>query len=177
MQMNVKRNPVIAVGLAVMMAVLTVSCATPVPTEGDAEYTWITQHTYDKVFQASQEACARQRALVIASDEDKGTIRCKSMERTFEFHIKALKAVNTKPQTQIMFVPVEGELFVIGLDWSAMANRYFAEVQAVLAGVPPRAPGTTQPPPAGGGAPSQQPSWSPPRPLPSPSCTGHGIGC
>jgi len=194
MQRNVKRNPVIAVGLAVMVVILTASCATTgVPSKDDKDYpvytkdypvyTWTTQHAYDEVFQASQQACARRHALVTASDKDKGTIRCEysgviGLWR-FEIHIKALKS---KPGTQITFFSLENP---VGSAWSipGSANRYLSEVQAVLAGVGER-PSESETPSASRPPPSSGTQVSPVAPTPSgagsytsPSCIGHGIGC
>jgi len=186
MQRNRTRNPVIAVVLAVLVVVLTASCAEEVrvglPAEEDPRFTWIAPYSYEKVFLAALESCARLRELVIASDKVKGTITCKGAGQDYDYTFAfRIRTINSKRETEIKFVPTAftRPYYGFGINWPFQAHRHISETQAVLAGVKeaPSAPGTTQPPPAGGGAPSQQPSWSPPRPLPSPSCTGHGIGC
>jgi hypothetical protein len=155
MEKDRKRYLVAPIGLAVMLAVLTVSCAGVPSPKDHPEYTWITQHTYDNVFQASQEACARRRELVTASDKDKGTIRCEGHSNhglyIFEVHIKAL---NTKPETQITFVPIEKPFGMLMSAYDDLVrDRYLSEVQAVLAGVQvaPSGSGTASNPPASPG--------------------------
>ena len=177
MQRNATRNPVIAAGLAVMAAVLTVSCATTVVPKDDPEYTHIVWHRYDEVFQASMKAVERSHHFVTASDKHEGAISGRDMggNLTFEIHIKAL---NTKePETQVTYVPISGK--VIGSDvWPGEKDGFFRALLGVLSGEPPRAPGTTQPPASAGT------HVSPTAPAPAgagsytnPSCIGHGVGC
>ena len=132
MEKDRKRYLVAPIGLAVMLAVLTVSCAGVPSPKDHPEYTWITQHTYDNVFQASQEACARRRELVTASDKDKGTIRCEGHSNhglyIFEVHIKAL---NTKPETR---VTINANVEVWGAPAAnRLKERFSNELQNVLA--------------------------------------------
>jgi hypothetical protein len=72
----------------------------------DQETTRIYQHTYDEVFQASQEAIERLGCFV--TDKDKGTVSgsvqiiqkpgSDPVDYPFDLHIEAL---NTKPETRV----------------------------------------------------------------------------
>ncbi len=73
----------------------------------DKELTRVYQHTYDEVFQASQEAIERMGLYVTAKDKDKGTISGNGnyqppgagrFEWTFDIHIETL---STKPETRV----------------------------------------------------------------------------
>lgn len=69
------------------------------------ELTGVYQHSYDEVFQASQEAIERLGWFVTDNDKDKGTISGKkntsasdTQRFIFRIHIESL---NTKPETKI----------------------------------------------------------------------------
>jgi hypothetical protein len=85
-----------------MLVVLTVAPWAPGATKKDQNYesTHVYQHTYDEVFQASQEAIERLGYFVTGKDKDKGTISGNDADGriSFDIHIEAL---NTKPETRV----------------------------------------------------------------------------
>jgi len=92
-----------------MLVILTVASSVPVAAK-DKGSTQVYQHTYDEVFQASQEAIERMGMYVSAKDKDKGTISGNGIfnvtgsmgpvgkKCTLNIHIETL---NTKPETQV----------------------------------------------------------------------------
>lgn len=131
--------------LAVMLVVLaTSSMAAGAPgKDKDEQFSQIYRHTYDEVFQASQEAIERiPRLSVTATDKDKGTISgggsyvplgsVYNSKCTFSVHIEV---VNDKPQTRVTIdAKARGSLPGLG---GVLANqlrtRFLGELQQVLA--------------------------------------------
>jgi hypothetical protein len=105
--------------------------------DNDSVVTQVFQHTYDEVFQASQEVFERLGWLVTDKNKDKGTIRgntqmsSSKFQATVDIHIEAL---NNKPETQVTMTV---ELHNNGLQ-SASGNKklregmFLAELQKVL---------------------------------------------
>ncbi|MGA3166812.1 MAG: hypothetical protein ABSF14_11940 [Terriglobia bacterium] len=135
-----------AVGkLAVMLVVLTAASLAPgapkKDKDEDQQFTQIYSHTYDEVFQASQETIERMGMFVTDKDKDKGRIsgngKCElkgEPERhryTFDIHIEAL---NTKPETR---VTINCQLKERGFTHKAyeklFKEEFSSELQKVLA--------------------------------------------
>jgi len=128
--------------LAVMLVVLMVAaCATMGPEprikDTDQGVTQIFRHTYDEVFQASEEAIERQGWFLDATDKEKGTISGRGsalvagVKGVFYIHIETL---NTKPETRVTFISRENNAFRSnGIDTSVNGgHRFFPELQKVL---------------------------------------------
>jgi len=128
--------------LAVILVVMTASCLAPGASKSDKdqEFTRVYQHTYDEVFQASQEAIERTGYFITHKDKDKGTISgngifysktsvgLMSKKCTFDFHIETL---NTKPETR---VTINANVEVWGAPAaSRLKERFSDELQKVLA--------------------------------------------
>jgi len=104
----------------------------------DQKYTRVYPHTYDEVFQASQETIERMGLFVADKDKDKGTISGNgrynpdggplSKNCTLDIHIEAL---NTKPETRVtIHAKVKG--VISGWD-GPLKDRFLIELQKVLA--------------------------------------------
>jgi len=103
-------SPLVVAGLAVTLTVLLAVPFAPTASAKDnpGDSTRIYTHTYDEVFQASQEAIERMGMFVTDKDKDKGTISGNGDSRAagsgqrfrvdFEIHIEA---VSTKPETRV----------------------------------------------------------------------------
>lgn len=146
-----KRAGVIGVALVLgLLAFGSYAAALPKPggalpalpnSDKDQESTRVFQHTYDEVFQASQEAIERMGLFLIAKDKDKGTINgngkwqaqrpaagvgCKC---SFDIHIETL---NTKPETQVTINAKGGCALQHSLDMNSLKSYFFSELQKVL---------------------------------------------
>jgi hypothetical protein len=106
----------------------------------DHETTRIYQHTYDEVFQASQEAIERMGMFIEEKDKEKGRISGSGVysgaEGTSAVKMKfdiRIETVSTKPETRVT-VTAKGKVF-FGLQdiGKTFAQGYFVEVQKVLA--------------------------------------------
>ncbi|HKI12553.1 MAG TPA: hypothetical protein VKA02_10590 [Candidatus Acidoferrum sp.] len=128
------------IALAALLGVLvTTSLANAVPQQDkDQKYTRVYPHTYDEVFQASQETIERMGLFVADKDKDKGTISGNgrynpdggplSKNCTLDIHIEAL---NTKPETRVtIHAKVKG--VISGWD-GPLKDRFLIELQKVLA--------------------------------------------
>jgi len=127
------------IALAALLGVLvTTSLANAVPQQDkDQKYTRVYPHTYDEVFQASQETIERMGLFVADKDKDKGTISGNgrynpdggplSKNCTLDIHIEAL---NTKPETRVtIHAKVKG--VISGWD-GPLKDRFLIELQKVL---------------------------------------------
>jgi hypothetical protein len=115
-------------------------CAVGMPKPGAAlppapskEVSRVYQHTYDEVFQASQEAIERMGLFLTGKDKDKGTISGNGVYKwagkdcTFDIHIEAL---NTNPETRVTInAKVKG--IVVGSE-AKLKAEFLAELQQVL---------------------------------------------
>ena len=130
------------VGKLAVILVVTVASLAPGASKSDKdqEFTRIYQHTYDEVFQASQEAIERMGYFITAKDKDKGTISGNGIfysktsvglmgkKCTFDFHIETL---NPKPETR---VTIDANAEVWGAPAaSRLKERFSNELQKVLA--------------------------------------------
>ena len=130
--------------LAVILAVLTVATWAPGAPKKDKnidqteQSTWVYQHTYDEVFQASLEAIERMGLFLTDKDKEKGTVSGKGshtlsgffrpLQWTFGIQIEAL---NTKPETQVKITigrPTHG-----GYAEAHFKRDLSSEIQKVLA--------------------------------------------
>jgi hypothetical protein len=114
------------------LVVLTVASLAPGAPKKNEEHeiTQVCQHTYDEVFQASQDAIERAGFFVTAKDKDKGTISGNGAagKFTFEMYIEPL---NTKPETRVT-MHGRGKHW----DWrytSSQLDAILSELQKVLA--------------------------------------------
>jgi hypothetical protein len=103
------------------------------PAGSSKEVSRVYQHTYDEVFQASQEAIERMGLFLVDKDKDKGTISGNGVYKwagkdcTFDIHIEAL---NTKPETRVTInAKVKG--IVVGSEAKLKAD-FLAMLQQVL---------------------------------------------
>jgi hypothetical protein len=74
----------------------------------DKQFTQVYQHSYDEVFQASQEAIERMGCFVTNADKDKGVIsgngRCARGAPGYMFKVDfeiRIESVSTKPETRV----------------------------------------------------------------------------
>jgi hypothetical protein len=97
------------------------------------------QHTYDEVFQASQEAIERMGLFLGDKDKDKGTLNGNgpyqepgytgTFKMIFDIHIETL---STKPETRLTInTQVKG--MVARHELQSFNQRFLSEVQKVLA--------------------------------------------
>jgi len=119
--------------LAVMLVALTAASWAPGAPKKDQshEFTQVYQHTYDEVFQATQEAIERRGYFVTDKDKDKGTIsgNGESGHFTFDIHIEAL---NTKPETRVA-IDVVFKGLGAGAVRQSVSQKILTEIQKVLA--------------------------------------------
>jgi hypothetical protein len=114
------------------------SLANAVPQQDkDQKYTRVYPHTYDEVFQASQETIERMGLFVADKDKDKGTINGNgrynpdggpiSKNCTLDIHIEAL---NTKPETR---VTIHAKVKGVISGWEGpLKDHFLIELQKVL---------------------------------------------
>jgi hypothetical protein len=111
--------------------------------EKDQETTRIYQHTYDEVFQASQEAIERMGMFLENKDKEKGTISGSGVYKgaggpthtiTIKFDIR-IETVSTKPETRVTVnAKAKGGPFGGDGGWGKhFVLDYMGEVQKVLA--------------------------------------------
>jgi hypothetical protein len=121
--------------LTILVVLIVASSASGAPKDKEQEFTRVYEHTYDEVFQASQEAIERMGLYVTAKDKDKGTISGEGIfyqgmgkKCIFDIHIEAL---NTKPETQVtVHAKVKGVL----MGWEPeLKRKILMELQQVLA--------------------------------------------
>ena len=95
------------------------------------DFSRVFNHTYDEVFQASQDAIERIGWFITKADKDKGTITGYGMygknNNTFEIHIEA---VSQKPETRAA-IAMKTHLLV-GVERRGLATKFFVELQKVL---------------------------------------------
>lgn len=128
--------------LALVLGVLIIGgSATCLPNPGGAlpagsskEVSRVYQHTYDEVFQASQEAIERMGLFLVSKDKEKGTISGNGVYKwagkdcTFDIHIEA---INTSPETRVTInAKVKG---IIPGSESKLKADFLAMLQQVLA--------------------------------------------
>jgi len=121
-----------AAAVAALLGILVItSLANAVPNK-DQESTQVYQHTYDEVFQASQEAIERLGYFVTDKNKDKGTVNGNAHERhcSFDIHIEPL---NTKPETRATINAQCKGLFPNGTWARSVKETFLSEVQKVLA--------------------------------------------
>jgi hypothetical protein len=104
----------------------------------DLESTQVFQHTYDEVFQASQEAIERMGVFVGAKDKDKGTISGDCLYQpppaggkyklTYDILIETL---NTKPETRVT-INAKAKAMMAGTVEKGFKLRFLSELQKVL---------------------------------------------
>ncbi len=104
------------------------------PGGSSKEVSRVYQHTYDEVFQATQEAIERMGLFVTAKDKEKGTISGNGVYKwagkdcTFDIHIEA---INTSPETR---VTINGKVKgIIPGSESKLKADFLAMLQQVLA--------------------------------------------
>jgi hypothetical protein len=105
------------------------------------ETTQIYRHTYDEVFQASQDAIERMGMFVKDKDKDKGTISGNGTYRGTNntgvhnvemiFDIKIM-TVSAKPETQVT-VNAQGKGIIARSYQKQFTQNFLSEVQKVLA--------------------------------------------
>ncbi|HKI12552.1 MAG TPA: hypothetical protein VKA02_10585 [Candidatus Acidoferrum sp.] len=95
------------------------------------DFSRVFNHTYDEVFQASQDAIERIGWFITKADKDKGTITGYGMygknNNTFEIQIEA---VSQKPETRAA-IAMKTHLLV-GVERRGLATKFFVELQKVL---------------------------------------------
>lgn len=136
-----KRAGVIAVALVLGVLIFGgygAPSASAAPSKDKSqEMTWVYSHTYDEVFQATQETIERMGLFVAAKDKDKGTISGNGRYGggpaiTFDVRIEA---VNTKPETRVTISNLKVKTDF--LDRPVFAKRFNGEfpveLQKVLA--------------------------------------------
>jgi len=119
--------------LVFMLVALTVAFSVPgAAKDKDEGSTQIYQHTYDEVFQASQETIERMGLFVTNKDKDKGmisgkgdfTVQAWTKKCTFDIYIET---ISTKPETRVTIKPK------IALGYAHnLTTRFFGELQKVL---------------------------------------------
>jgi hypothetical protein len=109
----------------------------------DKQFTQVYQHSYDEVFQASQETIERMGMFVGAKDKDKGTISGNGnylvpmtggggggrYNATFDILIETL---NTKPETRVTIHAKVKDWMVGGIVEKGFKLRFLGDLQQVL---------------------------------------------
>ncbi len=96
------------------------------------------QHTYDEVFQASQEAIERMGLFLGDKDKDKGTLNGNgpyqepgytgTFQMIFDIHIETL---STKPETRLT-ISTQHKGMIASHELKSFNQRFLSEVQKVL---------------------------------------------
>jgi len=112
--------------------------APPAAPKKDAASSQVYQHTYDEVFQASQEAIERMGLFLVNKDKDKGTLNGNgpyqepgftgTFKMTFDILIETL---NTKPETRLT-ISTQAKGMVASHELKSFNQRFLSEVQKVL---------------------------------------------
>jgi len=136
--------PAVKLALVALAVLTTVSLAPAAPgkDKDQDEFTQVYRHTYDEVFQASQEAIERKGLFVVDQNKDKGVITGNGkysqqggcMNRPIDFDIQ-IESVNPKPETRITLnIRLMGKCIGGGREFRKMiANDLLVEIQKVLA--------------------------------------------
>ncbi len=122
--------------LALVLAVLTLASLVQGFPNKDPDSTRIYRHSYDEVFQASQDVIKQLHFVVTDKDKDKGTINGTGMggQLTFNLHIEVL---SDKPETRVTAnVKVKG--MFMGSWGPIYKEKILTELQQVLSPPPPK---------------------------------------
>ncbi len=131
-----KRAGVAALVL-VLGALIFCGCGAPVASgapgkDNPDDFSRVFNHTYDEVFQASQDAIERIGWFITKADKDKGIITGYGMngnnKNTFEIQIEA---VSQKPETRAA-IALKTIHFLTGVERRGLATKFFVELQKVL---------------------------------------------
>jgi len=113
----------------IMLVVLTVApmALGASRNDKDVEFRQVYRHTFDEVFQASQEAIERLGWFVTGIDKDKGIISCSFMNSKVTFDLQ-METVSQKPETQVTIVFIKTGRVTKDSIWHTVST----ELQKVL---------------------------------------------
>jgi hypothetical protein len=127
-----------AIALAAQLGVLVIASLAPAAPKKDDTSSQVYQHTYDEVFQASQEAIERMGLFLGDKDKDKGKLSGNgtyqepgytgTFKMIFDIHIETL---STKPEARLT-ISTQAKGMVAGHVLKSFNQRFLSEVQKVL---------------------------------------------
>jgi len=118
--------------LTILVVLTLASLASGAPkNDKDVECTRVYQHTYDEVFQATQQTIERQGYFLIDKDQDKGTITSTTPYKHMNFSIH-IEVLNNTPETRVTITGNYQGVKSLNAGQREFAKKFLTELQTVL---------------------------------------------